>query len=177
MPRAVRNIDVRIIKALRRAALPLARGALFIVYFWFGTLKLFGASPANPLIGELLDRAMPFLSFDTFIIGFAIYEMLIGVFFLAPGFERVATALLVPHLCVTALPLVFLPSLTWAGLFVPTLEGQYIVKNLVIIALAFGLAAQLRPVSSKKSPRAAAKLRKNEVSVSLRGIRPLAQNK
>ncbi len=168
MPRAVRNIDVRIIKTLRRMGVPLARLALFVVYFWFGTLKLFGTSPANPLVGSLLERTLPFISFETFIIGFAIYEMLIGVFFLIPGLERLAIALLVPHLVMTALPLILLPSLTWTGLFVPTLEGQYIVKNLLIIALAFGLAAHLRPVRGKDSLRALA---------TSHGVRPMQRKK
>ncbi|MBI2888645.1 MAG: hypothetical protein HYY10_01850 [Candidatus Liptonbacteria bacterium] len=150
MPRALRNIDIRIIRALRRVGVPLARIALFVVYFWFGALKLFGASPASPLVEGLLEKTLPFLSFDTFIVGFAMYEMLIGIFFLIPGLERLAIALLIPHLAMTALPLILLPSLTWVAPFAPTLEGQYIVKNLLIIALAFGLAAQLRPMQRKK---------------------------
>ena len=45
----------------------------------------------------------------------------------------------------TAGPLVLLPSETWQSFFVPTLEGQYIIKNLVIIAAAIGIAAHLHP--------------------------------
>jgi uncharacterized membrane protein YkgB len=146
MPRTLRKLDVRIIKALRRAAMPLTRGAFFIVYFWFGTLKLFGASPANPLVNALLERTLPSVSFENFVVGFAMYEMFIGLFFLIPGLERVAIALLVPHLVMTALPLFILPSLTWQGILTPTLEGQYIVKNLLIVALAFSLAAHLHPM-------------------------------
>jgi hypothetical protein len=35
--------------------------------------------------------------------------------------------------------------------FVPTLEGQYIIKNVAIIALAIGIAAQLRPYGKSKA--------------------------
>jgi len=150
MPPALVATDKLLIRTLSLVGTPLARAALFIVYFWFGILKLFGTSPANPLVGSLLEKTLPFISFDTFIIGFAMYEMLIGIFFLVPGLERVAIAFLVPHLIMTALPLVLLPSLTWQGPFVPTLEGQYIVKNLTIVALAFGLAAHLRPIQQRK---------------------------
>jgi hypothetical protein len=41
------------------------------------------------------------------------------------------------------------PELTWQQPFIPTLEGQYIIKNLVIIALAFGVAAHTEPLASK----------------------------
>jgi uncharacterized membrane protein YkgB len=158
MPRALVKFDKSFIRLLKRNSGALARAALFIVYFWFGALKLFGASPANPLIAELLGRTIPWISFDAFIVGFAMYEMLIGLFFLAPGLERVAIALLVPHLLMTALPLLVLPSLTWQGFFMPTLEGQYIVKNLLIVALAFGIAAQMIPMRlARPAPKAAQK--------------------
>jgi uncharacterized membrane protein YkgB len=46
-------------------------------------------------------------------------------------------------------PLYFLPSETWTGFMVPTLEGQYIIKNLLIIAAAVGVAAHLHPLQKK----------------------------
>ncbi len=121
-----------------------ARIALFIVFFWFGALKLFGDSPANPLVAGLLEKTLPFITFNTFIFLFGIYEMIIGVVFLIPGLEKVAIALLVPHMLTTFMPLVLLPSVTWQGPFVPTLEGQYIIKNFVIIALALSLITHVR---------------------------------
>ena len=68
--------------------------------------------------------------------------MLIGVSFLVEGWERLAIVLLAPHMVATFLPLAVLPSVTWLGFLIPTLEGQYIIKNTVIIALAIGVAAQ-----------------------------------
>ena len=72
--------------------------------------------------------------------------MLIGVAFLIPGLERLAIALLIPHMITTVLPLILLPSITWQSFLIPTLEGQYIIKNIVIIALASALAAHLHPM-------------------------------
>lgn len=46
----------------------------------------------------------------------------------------------------TILPLILLPSIAWSGFLVPTLEGQYIIKNLAIMALAAGVAANLHPM-------------------------------
>ena len=75
--------------------------------------------------------------------------MIIGICFLVPNLERLAIFLLIPHMVMTSLPLFLLPSIAWQTFFVPTLEGQYIIKNLVIIALAIGIAAQLKPMTEK----------------------------
>ena len=55
----------------RSLNLPFGRLALFIVFFWSGILKVFGMSPANPLVGDLLNRTMPFIDFGQFIVFFA----------------------------------------------------------------------------------------------------------
>ncbi|MDO8625913.1 MAG: hypothetical protein Q7K39_00430 [Candidatus Magasanikbacteria bacterium] len=138
-------LDRAIINHLKQYQGPITRLALFIVYFWFGVLKIFGTSPANPLVEALLERTVSSLSFPTFIIFFGLYEMLIGVLWLIPKGERIAIALLIPHLFMIISPLILLPSLTWHGLFIPTLEGQYIIKNVVIIALAMTIGAKLEP--------------------------------
>jgi len=116
-----------------------SRIALFIVFFWFGILKIIGTSPANPLVQKLFEKTVPFISFGTFIILFGAYEMLIGILFLIPKREKLALALLIPHVLTTFLPLFLLPSITWQNFLTPTLEGQYIIKNLVIAALALNL--------------------------------------
>ncbi len=118
--------------------------ALFVVYFWFGILKVFGVSSANPLVGDLLTRTMPFLDFDRFIVFFGFFEMVIGVCCLIPGLVRISTLLLCMHMMMTMMPLVLLPEVAWAGAFVPTLEGQYIIKNLAIIAVAISIVSQMR---------------------------------
>jgi len=82
-----------------------------------------------------------------------VYEMIIGVTFLIKGLERVALTLLIPHVIVTTLPLILLPQIAWHGAFSPTLEGQYIIKNLAIVALAFSLIAHIRPMGTERQLR------------------------
>jgi uncharacterized membrane protein YkgB len=139
------SIDAWLIGAFRRASIPVARIALFTVYFWFGLLKLLDVSPANSLVRGLLEQTLPFMTFETFIVLFALYEMLIGAAFLVRGWERFAIALMAPHMVMTALPLVLLPAVAWQGWFVPTLEGQYMIKNVALIALAMAIAGHLVP--------------------------------
>ena len=151
MKNLLEEIDIKIILFLQRVGPTLARVALFVVFFWFGFMKLFDTSPAGPLVADLLHKTLPFVPYGNFIMFFGSYEMLIGISFLIPGLERFAIALLVPHMITTFMPLVLLPNVTWRGVFIPTLEGQYIIKNLVIVALAFSIAAQLKPMKVKNS--------------------------
>ena len=131
------------------------RLALFILYFWFGFLKVLGSSPANDLVEALLRETMPWIEPVVFITILGLYEMLIGALFLFPKLDRVVIPLLVTHLITTFGPFVFLPKIVWQELFVPTLEGQYIIKNLAIIALAIGIIAHMEPLklSTKKKRR------------------------
>jgi uncharacterized membrane protein YkgB len=144
------KFDTWFIHFLRKISIPFARFALFIVFFWFGILKILGTSPANPMVESLQQATLPFISWDTFIIIFAIYEVIIGISFVIPKIERFAIALLIPHMVMTSLPLFFLRTMTWQAFLTPTMEGQYIIKNLVIIAVAMGIAAHLHPLKYKK---------------------------
>ncbi len=141
--------DSNIILFFRKIRIPLARLALFIVFFWFGILKLFYVSPANPLVEHLLAQTLPFITFNHFIIFLGVWEMVIGLLFLVPGLERVAIFLLIPHMITTIMPLILLPEITWQSFLTPTLEGQYIIKNLVIIALALNVASYLEPMQNQ----------------------------
>ena len=140
------KIDAQVIKTTKILGIPFARLAIFVVYFWFGILKLVGSSPANPLVDALLAQTLPFITFSQFIIILGVFEMIIGVAFLIPRLERLAIFLLIPHLFVTIMPLILLPGMTWQSTFIPTLEGQYIIKNILIIAVALGLAAHIEPM-------------------------------
>lgn len=137
------TLDNTIVNFVTKISMPLARLSLFTVYFWFGALKLFGLSPANQLVADLLTQTLPFVSANHFLLILGVIEMLIGLLFILPGYERLAIMLLVLHMITTALPLFLLQALTWKAFMVPTLEGQYIIKNMVIVALAMAIGAHL----------------------------------
>lgn len=138
-----RLIDALIVKILRKIWNPLSRLSIFIIFFYFGFLKVIGLSPANPLVEALLSRTLSFIPFSFFIKFFGLFEMLIGLFFIIPKIERLAILLLIIHMVIVALPLILLPQITWQKFLVPTLEGQYIIKNLAIITLALVIGAHL----------------------------------
>lgn len=132
----------KLINYLQKFAAPLARFSLFIIYFWFGVLKVLQVSPANPLVRTLQAKTLPFLSFGQFIIFFGIFEMLIGIMFLVPRLTKITFALFILHMGMTLMTFIFIPSMMWQKSFVPTLEGQYAIKNLSLISLAVFLFLQ-----------------------------------
>lgn len=146
----IKTLDTKIIDWLRRSYLPVSRAAVFIIYFYFGFLKLIGESPATPLARALVDKTLGAAHFHTAYMILAVFECLIGVMFLFPKLTRVVIPLLLIHMIIVCSPLLLVPHLAFAKPFVPTLEGQYIIKNLAIIALALGVAAQTPPLSSGK---------------------------
>lgn len=143
----ITTIDNSIIHFLRKVFIPTARFSIFIVYVWFGMLKILGLSPAGELVHSLFAATIPVIPFDVFYIGFAALEVIIGIMFVIPKLTRFVLPLLLIHMITTCMPLLFLPTETWSGFMVLTLTGQYIVKNVVIIALAIGIAAHVHPLS------------------------------
>lgn len=147
----VASIDVRVIAFFRQTYVPVARVALFVVFFWFGFIKLTGMSPAGPLAEALTAKTVGMQYFDALFTFLAFIECVIGVLFLVPKAVRVVIPLLFVHMAVVCAPLVLVPDMTWQSFGVPTLEGQYIVKNIAIVALAFGVAAHTSPFKGKQS--------------------------
>jgi len=70
--------------------------------------------------------------------------MIIGICFLISKLDKLSITLLVFHLILTSLPLFLLSHLVWTKFGVPTLEGQYIIKNLVLLALGLSIFVNSR---------------------------------
>ena len=113
------------------------RTPLFVIFFWFGLLKVIKLSPAQGLVIDTVYW-MPFLSPEGWVIVIGFWEMLIGLFFLTKKTTFYAMVLLFLQMSGTFMPLVLLPSITFqnSNYLLPTLEGQYIIKNIIIIASA-----------------------------------------
>lgn len=136
------QIDRRITGWMARYGLRLMRIGLGIIFFWFGALKLFpGLSPAE----ELVRNTIFFVDPDWFIYVLAVWEMAIGLGLIFGVFMRVTLLLLFLQMPGTALPLVVLPGVVWNQFpFVLTLEGQYIIKNLVLVTAGIVLGGTVR---------------------------------
>ncbi len=135
---------------IKQISVLVSRIALFVIYFWFGLLKVVGQS--NPQLNEMaqgmLSMTMPFLPFSSFIVLFGLLEMLIGILFFIPKLEKVAVGIFAFHMLTTTLPL-FMMSKLWIHFLVPNLEAQYIIKNLALV----GCALTIWVASSEPKPR------------------------
>lgn len=146
------QFDAAVIYFFRTYGYTLARISFFIVFFWFGILKVFLISPAGPLVTELLTNTfLKFIPENTFMILFGLFEVAVGILVMIPKLERITFAVMGFHLFTTALPLGILPAITWDGIFVPTLIGQYILKNLVLLTLGMLLFAHIKPMTETHS--------------------------
>lgn len=134
--------DRRITHWMARAGIPILRVAVGVVYVWFGALKLVpGLSPAEQLVRD----TVPFLPGDLFVPFLGLWEMVIGFGFLAGRGLRFVIFLLFLQMPGTLSPIVLLPDQVFTTFpFGLTLEGQYIVKNLVLIAAALVVGATVR---------------------------------
>jgi uncharacterized membrane protein YphA (DoxX/SURF4 family) len=148
----IEKCDYHVITFFREYADEFARFAFFLIFFWFGILKIFQVSAAGPLVNSLLEVTfLNFIPATTFMIALGTFEALLGVIALIPKLERVTFVLLGLHMITTIFPLFLLPEITWAQPFVPTLTGQYIMKNLALLGMSFLLFTRVRPMSETHS--------------------------
>jgi uncharacterized membrane protein YkgB len=141
------RMDRRITAWMAAHGVTLLRIALGVVFLWFGALKLVpGLSPAETLAGRTIETltfgivpaavAVPFL---------ALWEVAIGLGLLIGRWMRATLLLLFVQMLGTITPLFLFPAETWQVFPVaPTLEGQYIIKNIVLVSAAIVLGATVR---------------------------------
>lgn len=147
-PAPLDRIDLALASTMRRHGHAAMRLGLAAIFIWFGILKPFGLSPAQKLVEDTVYW-MPFFTPRAYVSIIGWWEVLIGLLFLVPRpwATRAAIGLLALQMAGTFMPLVILPTVTfqpgrwpWA----PTTEGQYIIKNLLIIAAAITLGGAVR---------------------------------
>ena len=113
----------------------ISRLSIFIVYFWFGFIKITGQSPASELVMALQRQTLPFFDPKTFVILLGVVEVVIAVMYLIRPITKYAFLTSILHMGTTFLPLIVLPAIAWQSALIPTLEAQYILKNLILVAL------------------------------------------
>ena len=134
-------IDDRVLGVLRRVSLLVLRLALGVIFVWFGALKVAGISPATDLVAGtvyLVDPAwfVPFLG---------AVEVLIGLGLIANRVMRLVLLLFGGLMAGTLLVLVLLPEVAFQGgnPLMLTVEGSYVVKNIVLLASGLVVASSL----------------------------------
>jgi len=137
------ELDQAIAEGMYRYGRVLLRYSLAVVFVWFGALKIADISPA----ADLVRNTVYFFPPDQFLPVLGWWEVLIGVGLAFRPLVRAALFLLALQMPGTFLPLVILPQVCFTSFpFGLTLEGQYIVKNLILISAAFVVGSTVRVV-------------------------------
>ena len=143
----LRHIDVAITRWMAKSGIPALRISLGLIFLWFGALKFFpGMSPAQDLAAKTID-ALTFSSMSprVAVALLAAWECLIGLGLLFGVFLRAVILLLMLQMLGTLTPLFIFPHEAFHQIpFAPTLEGQYIIKNLVLISAGLVIGATVR---------------------------------
>lgn len=141
------RLDRAITGSLARAGIDVLRIGLGLVFLWFGLLKFFpGLSPAQDLATRTIEQLTlgavgPGISLTIL----AAWETLIGIGLISGRFLRATIFLLAVQMLGAATPLVLFPAETFTQFpFAPTLEGQYIIKNVVLVGAAMVIGATVR---------------------------------
>lgn len=149
------SIDKQITGWMARNGIMLLRVALGIVFFWFGILKFFpGMSEVEGLAGRTIGiisfgYVPPSISLPIL----AAWECAIGLGFIFGIFLRLTLVLLLFQMMGAFLPIVLFPAETWKYFpYAPSLEGQYIFKNLVLLGAAVVVGSTVRGGRIKPDP-------------------------
>jgi len=153
------EIDRRVTHWMAEHGVVLLRISLGTVYFWFGVLKFVPElSPATTLATQTIEE----LTFGLVvpppvsIYVLAVWETLIGLGLIAGRFLRVVLFLLAVQMIGTIMPVFFFPQEIFLRVpYAPTLEGQYIIKNIVLISAAIVIGATVRGGKIVSDPGAA----------------------
>ena len=149
-------IEDKIIDWMAVNGIYLLRISVGIIFFWFGFQKFFpGISSAEDIATRTIDVLSLGIVQDPYSMPIlATWETLIGLGFLTGKFLRTTIILLYLQMAGTIFPLFVFPDETFYMVpFVPTIEGQYILKNIILITAAMVIIAwdQGRIISKKKS--------------------------
>ena len=140
----IRTIESNAIKWKARNGMMFLRISLGVVFIWFGALKFFpGLSAAESLGGKtILKMTFGILEPAVSMKILAVWECLIGLGLITKRFLSFTLLLLYFQMAGTLMPLVLFPEMTFQGtILVPTLLGQYIIKNFVLISAGIVIGA------------------------------------
>lgn len=138
----LRRAEDGLVHLAQRHSIAMLRGALGIVFLWFGALKVVGASP----VGQVVARTLFVLPARPAVVVLGVVEVAIGISLLSGRAVRAALAVLLVEMCGTFLALVLAPDLSFQQgnpLLLSTV-GEFVIKNLVLVSAGMAVVGSLR---------------------------------
>jgi uncharacterized membrane protein YkgB len=140
----VERADAWLRPLLARIGVPLLRISLGVVFLWFGLLKILDVSPVSGLVAKTIYWFDP----DLVVPALGAVEVFVGLCLLAGRLMRLALPLLVLQMGGTFLVLVLLPDIAFrdSNPLLLTVEGEFVVKNLVLLSAGLVIGSRLAPL-------------------------------
>jgi uncharacterized membrane protein YphA (DoxX/SURF4 family) len=138
----LQQLDQRLVRWLSRYSIGALRVSLGLVFLGFGVLKFFpGASPAEELVTRTLTTlSMGAVSDYAALPVTAVAECFIGLTLVTGRWLRLGLVVLGGSLVGIMSPLILFYSDLFPG--TPTLEAQYVFKDIVLVAAGLVVAAR-----------------------------------
>lgn len=152
-------------KSIEKYGSTLLRLSVGGIFLWFGLLKFFDrVSPAEQIATKTVSWLTAGLLQPTVSMPLlALLESIIGLGILTKKYMQLVIPLLYFQMAGTLLPLFIFPEKTWKIIpLVPTLEGQYIIKNAILISAGIVLGVISRGGKLIRDPEIAHKAKKAE---------------
>ena len=167
LPGPLEPVDVRLTRWMARYGVVTLRVALGVVFLWFGVLKFFpGLSPAQTLAVETIDLlTFGLIPGGVSLVLLATLECAIGLGLISGRLIRLTLLMLAFQMVGAASPLLLFPGEVFNAFpYAPTLEGQYIIKNVVLVSAGLVIGATVRGGGLTANPQGArlAEVRENE---------------
>ncbi|HET7477042.1 MAG TPA: DoxX family protein [Dermatophilaceae bacterium] len=145
-----RRLDDKVTDALRPLVMPVLRIALGMVFVWFGLLKVINASP----VGGLVAGTLPWAPAGFIVPTLGSVEVLLGLGLVTGIMLRLVLPALVAHLAGTFLTFAMLPGLMFHhhNPLLLTENGEFVMKNAVLISAALVLVVHSRAASRAPDP-------------------------
>ncbi len=124
----------------QRLSFPALRIAMGVVLFWIGGLKFLDPSPVVGLLGA----SLPFLAFPAFVYLLGAVEVVLAIALFANLGVKYAGIALLGLFAGTLLIFLIAPMVTYGDAGFPrlALPGEFLLKDLVLMAASLTLAAQ-----------------------------------
>jgi uncharacterized membrane protein YkgB len=141
------QLDRHITDWMARHGIALLRVSLGVVFLWFGVLKFFpGLSPAQSLAARTINMlTFGLVPASVSVSVLALWECAIGIGLITNLFMRTTLLLLFVQMMGTITPIFLFPNEVFTVVpYAPTLEGQYIIKNIVLVSAGLVIGATVR---------------------------------
>ena len=139
------QVDERVRGFLATTGVTALRISIGLVFVWFGLLKVLDVSPVSDLVATTVYWFDP----DLVVPALGAFEIVVGALLIWGRWLRVALALFAGQMLGTFLVFLIVPDVAFrdGNPFLLTVEGEFVVKNLVLLAAGMVIGSRVRALS------------------------------